>query len=222
MGGYASLPTGMFSTLSNFTIASWVKVGTLANWARIFDFGTGTTSYMFLTADAGSTNALRFAITTSGGGGEQQLNGPAITANIWTHIAITVVGNTGTLYVNGAAVATNTGMTLHPSNLGNTNQNYLGKSQYSADPALQGNVDDLRIFNSGLSAAQITQLYNSYYPPTVAIAAWRQSGDRLVHDLDAFLAGGLESRRERTQVHLVCDWYSACPSDIQRQRHQCR
>ncbi len=56
-GGYAALPTGIVSTLSNFTIAAWINVGTLTNWERIFDFGTGTTNYMFLTPDAGTTNA---------------------------------------------------------------------------------------------------------------------------------------------------------------------
>jgi alpha-L-arabinofuranosidase len=157
-GGNATLPTGIVSSLTNFTIATWVKPTTLANWDRIFDFGTGTTDYMFLTPDAGGTNSLRFAITTSGGGGEQQLNGPTIAAGVWTHIAVTLAGSTGTLYVNGVAVAVNTAMTLDPSSLGNTNQNYLGKSQFTADPALQGSIDDFRIYGAALSAQQVMQL----------------------------------------------------------------
>ncbi len=160
-GGYASLPAGIVSAVSNFTIAAWINIGTLVNWERVFDFGTGTTNYMFLTPDAGTTNALRFAITTSGGGGEQQLNGPALTKGNWTHVAVTLIGNTGTLYVNGVAVATNSSMTLHPSSLGSTTLNYLGKSQFSADPALQGSIDDFRIYSSGLSAAAISSLYSS-------------------------------------------------------------
>src|SRR5262249_42956031 len=54
-GGYASLPTGIVSSLNDFTISAWVKASSLANWARIFDFGTGTAVNMFLTADAGGT-----------------------------------------------------------------------------------------------------------------------------------------------------------------------
>src|SRR5262249_30994499 len=76
----------------------------------------------------------------------------------WTHIAVTLSGNTGTLYVNGVAVATNANMTIHPADLGNTNQNYLGDSQYAADPSLQGSIDDFRIYNRALSANEVTQL----------------------------------------------------------------
>jgi glucuronoarabinoxylan endo-1,4-beta-xylanase len=72
---YVNLPAGIVSTLSNFTIEAWVRLNSTANWNRIFDFGNNTTSYMFLTPQNGSTSKVRFAITTSGGGGEQQING---------------------------------------------------------------------------------------------------------------------------------------------------
>ena len=165
-GGYASLPTGIVSSVSNFTIAAWIKADSLSNWMRIFDFGTSTTNYMFLTPDAGTTNALRFAIAASSGS-EQQLNGPALTAGTWYHIAVVLSGNTGTLYVNGAAVATNSSMTLHPSSLGSTTHNYLGKSQFSSDPAFLGTIDDFRIYSRALSAAEILALAK----PTIVTAA---------------------------------------------------
>ncbi len=166
-GGNATLPAGIVSALTDFTISAWVRPSSLANWARIFDFGTGTTVNMFLTDDAGGTNALRFAITTGGGSVEQELNGPAIVANTWTHVAVTLAGTTATLYVNGVAVANNAAMTLHPSNLGSTTQNYLGKSQYN-DPLLQGSIDDFRIYGTALSTQQIKQLAD---PAIVSAAA---------------------------------------------------
>jgi alpha-L-arabinofuranosidase len=166
-GGYASLPTGLVSTVTDFTVAAWVKVTTLANWERVFDFGTGTTDYMFLTPDAGTTNAIRFSITTGGDGNEQQLNGPVLAANTWTHIAVTLSGTTGTLFVNGIAVATNTNMTLHPSSLGSTNHNYLGRSQFTGDPTYQGLIDDFRIYNQALSSAAVLALA----APTVLVPA---------------------------------------------------
>jgi autotransporter-associated beta strand protein len=167
-GGYASLPTGIVSTLSDFTIAAWVKIDTLSAWSRIFDFGTGTTVNMFLTPLSGA-GAVRFSITTSGSGaGEQQINGTSpLAAGVWQHVAVTLAGNTGTLYVNGVAIATNSNITLRPSSLGSTTQNYLGKSQYSADPALFGSIDDFRIVGRALSAAEIQQLVD----PAVVTAA---------------------------------------------------
>ncbi len=169
-GGHASLPTGVVSTLNDFTIAAWVKIDTLSTWSRIFDFGTGTTVNMFLTPRASSTSGVvRFAITTSGGNNEQQINGTsALAAGSWQHVAVTLSGNTGTLYVNGVAVGTNTNMTLRPSSLGSTTQNYLGDSQYTADPALLGSIDDFRIIGRALSAAEIRQFI---YPTIVTTAS---------------------------------------------------
>ncbi|HSV16148.1 MAG TPA: LamG domain-containing protein, partial [Tepidisphaeraceae bacterium] len=125
----------------------------------VFDFGSGTTSYMFLTPDAGGTNAIRFAITNGGNGSEQRLDGPAMTAGTWTHIAVTLAGNTGTLYVNGTAVATNTGMTIHPASFGGTiSHDYLADSQFANDPSLLGSIDDFRLYNRALPAAQVAEL----------------------------------------------------------------
>jgi alpha-L-arabinofuranosidase len=166
-GGYATLPNGLVSSLTNFTISAWIKITSLVSWERIFDFGTGTTDYMFLTPDNGSTNTLRFAISTGGDTAEQQLNGPAITVGVWTHVAVTLAGSVGTLYVNGVAVATNNSMTLHLSSLGSTNHTYLGKSQFSGDPALAGSIDDFRIYNQALSAQQVLLLAT----PTVLVSA---------------------------------------------------
>lgn len=155
---YANLPPGIVSTLSNFTIAAWVRLNSTANWARIFDFGNNTTSYMFLTPQNGSTTRLRFGITTNSAGGEQQITGPAaLGVGVWYHVAVTLNGNTGILYVNGVAQGTNTSLTLKPAMLGNTGNNYLGRSQW-ADPYLNGQLDEFRIYSVAYSAAEIAAM----------------------------------------------------------------
>ena len=73
-------------------------------------------------------------------------------------MAVTLSGNTGTLYVNGQPVATNTNMTVTPADLGNTNQNWIGRSQFIADPYLAATVDDFQIYDHALSAAEIAAL----------------------------------------------------------------
>ncbi len=111
---------------------------------------------LFLTVSAGT--APRFAITTSGSGGEQRLSGTAaLPLNTWSHLAVTLSGTTGTLYVNGTAVATNSGMTLHPSNLGATTNNWIGRSQY-ADPYLNATVDDFQIYSRALTGTEVQAL----------------------------------------------------------------
>jgi len=154
---YVSMPTGIVSGLTNFTISAWVNPAANTTWSRVFDIGTGTTANMFLTVSAGT--APRFAITTSGAGGEQRLNATsALPLNSFSHLAVTLNGNTGTLYVNGNAVATNTAMTLRPSNLGSTTQNWIGRSEYSNDPFLNATVDDFQIYNRALSTAEVQAL----------------------------------------------------------------
>lgn len=176
---YVSLPAGIVSTLNDFTIATWVKVDTNAVWARIFDFGTGTGNYMFLAPDAyaATGNSVRFAITTTSNGGEQQIKNKAIlSTGVWHHLAVSLLGNVGTLYLDGVAVGTNSSMTLRPSTLGKTTQNYIGKSQWP-DPNLAGSIDDFRIYNRGLSATEIAALYNPPVPPAAPASLIAIAGD---------------------------------------------
>ncbi|MEX2091931.1 MAG: LamG-like jellyroll fold domain-containing protein, partial [Pirellulales bacterium] len=155
---HVRLPNGVVNGLTKTTIATWVRLDSLVNWTRIFDFGTGTSVNMFLTPRSGITSLPAFAITTSGSGGEQRINSSvAISVAAWTHVAVTLSGSTGVLYINGVEVGRNNGMTLTPSSLGATTQNYLGRSQY-ADPYLNGRVDDFRIYDDALSAAEVALL----------------------------------------------------------------
>ena len=159
---YVSLPAGIMIPISDCTIACWVKLSSNAMWSRIFDFGSGTGVNMFLTPQGGA-GRIRYAITTSGAGGEQQIDGAAaLPTGSWQHVAVTWTGNVGTLYVNAVQVGQNASMTLKPSSLGNTTLNYIGRSQYN-DPYLAGLVDEFRIYGRALSAAEISQLYTN--PP---------------------------------------------------------
>ena len=155
---HVRLPTGVVNGLTNITIAAWVRLDSVVNWTRIFDFGSSTSVNMFLTPRSGITNLPAFAITTSGNGGEQRINSSvAISPNVWTHVAVTLGGGTGVLYINGVEVGRNNAMSLTPNSLGATTQNYIGKSQY-ADPYLNGRVDDFRIYDDALSAAEVAAL----------------------------------------------------------------
>ncbi|MFG1994478.1 beta-L-arabinofuranosidase domain-containing protein [Actinoplanes sp. NPDC048988] len=156
---YCTLPQEAINQLTDFTIATWINLGSTASWTRLFDFGQSTAINMFLTPRAGVTgNVPRFAITVGGSGGEQQINGTsALPVGQWVHVAVTLAGRVGTLYVDGQPAGTNPNMTLNPSNLGNPGNRWIGRSQYG-DPFLDATIDEFHIFDRALGPAEVTAL----------------------------------------------------------------
>ncbi len=153
---YVSLPDGIVSGLTACSISAWVYLNDAPAHAHLFDFGTGTSTYMFFSP--GGTMS-QFAITTGGVNMEQRLTATSLATGRWQHVVVTMTGVTGTLYVNGVAVAQNAAMTRTPGSLGNTTQNWLGRSQDPVDPYADGQIDELRIYNRALSAAEVEQLF---------------------------------------------------------------
>jgi fibronectin type 3 domain-containing protein len=175
---YANLPSGVVSSLSNITVMVWLNLASVTYWSRLFDFGNDTTTYMYLTPWNGFDHTTRFTISTSGAGGEQKINcSQGVSPGAWHQLAVTLNAGVGVLYMDGLAVGTNSGMTLKPSSLGNTTRNYLGKSQSTSDPYLNGSLDEFRIYNVALSSAEIAataalgpdQLLSTN-PPTMSLA----------------------------------------------------
>jgi len=159
---YVQLPTG-FNT-GSFTFEAWVNYQDNGAWTRIFDFGSGTNSWMMLTPKsgyAGAVNNIAFGITNSGGGGGE----PAITSSTpmpvgrWSHIAVTLATTgsvtSGTLYLNGNVIGTNPNLGISPASLGTLTNSWLGRSQYGQDAFLKSSLDEVRIYNAALNQAQV-------------------------------------------------------------------
>lgn len=154
---YGQLPAGSVDGLTAMTFAAWVRPAAAANWARIFDFGNDTRTYAFL-AQRDGAGLPRFAITRNFAGGEQTIVGAApLPVNEWSHVAVTLDGRTGTLYVNGKQAGQNTALTLTPALLGSIANVWLGRSQYN-DPTFAGAYQDVNIWQSALTAAQVAEL----------------------------------------------------------------
>ena len=154
---YVSLPGALVQGCTDFTWAGWVNLAARADWSRLFDFGSGTASNMFLTPRAGG-NTLRFAIRNNNGAEQQISHSIEFPLNEWRHVAVVLNGDTGRLFLSGAQVAQNTNIVLNPSDLGATANNWLGRSQYAADPYLNGSLDDVHISCRAYSAEEIAAL----------------------------------------------------------------
>ncbi len=128
---YVALPSGVVSNYDAITVAAWVNLDSASNWTRIFDFGSGTSTNMFLTPKNGANGKIRFAIRNNNSSAQMIDGQAALPTGGWHHVAVTLNGSTGILYVDGVQVGSNTGMTLKPSDMGSTTQNWIGRSQYS-------------------------------------------------------------------------------------------
>src|SRR5690606_11626833 len=160
---YVSLSSNAVSNLSDFTISTWVYLNSTSNWTRIFDFGDPSATslnerYMFLSPQGGN-GKVRFAITNSGGTGEESIVGGApLPTGQWVHVAVTMSGRVGTLYVNGMVAGQNADMSFTPNRLISFGYGYIGKSGFANDPYLNGKVDDFRIYRGALTTADVQTL----------------------------------------------------------------
>lgn len=152
------MPAERLATLGDFTIAARVYLDEARRWARIFDLGSGPRRHLFLTGHSDLGRA-RFLITTVHRWNRQVIDGSvALPVGAWAHVAVTLSGNVGTLYLNGQAIGSHPAMTLAPCDLGEGMDGWIGKSQYTADPLLKGQVDDFRIYDGALDATAIAAL----------------------------------------------------------------
>jgi autotransporter-associated beta strand protein len=143
-----------------FSFAAWVYWNGGPNWQRIFDFGNDTSHYLFFTPSSGS-GTLRFAINN--GGGEQIVETAPLPIGQWQHVAVTLTNGSAMVYTNGVLAASSGSVTLVPSNFTPT-RNYLGKSQFPADPLFSGSLDEVQIADYVFTPAQVASLLTNLPP----------------------------------------------------------
>lgn len=162
-GAYLALPPDLTTNLKAITWEVWITDDGSANWSRVFDFGSGTTRYMFLSVpgagvtqtrvayNAGAGETTHLLTWTTGAGGRPQVGKK-------THIVVTTDAETwrGVLYVDGVPVAVSaTGFTNSPFHVGSTTNNWLGRSQFGGDPYWGGRIDEFRIWSNALTSVQV-------------------------------------------------------------------
>ncbi len=150
---YLTLEEGVMEGLDDFTISTWVKLISFGSWSRIFDFGNGEDSWMMLSPQSGSLNTLGYGVTHDGESHDVSVN-YVFPKFKWVHIALVQEGDSSSIYADGVELGRGY-MPVKPADLGLTTANYLGKSQFEADPYMNGTLDEFRIYNRALSATEI-------------------------------------------------------------------
>lgn len=185
---YMSLPEEMFSGVGNegFTLSMWVKPTGGGDFARVFDvsdqkLGTGDTSSWsspdFTLAAQGSNSQYGWmAQVCAGNSGGKATNSAKLVfdeyliKNEWNYLTVSVSPSDYSLYINGQK--SDYSLTWPNDLTGALGKLFeedfrktlkyaaIGRSVYSTDSDLQGEVDNVSFFNKALTEDQVKELYS--------------------------------------------------------------
>jgi hypothetical protein len=165
---YVTLPALNLNS-NTVTISGWIKRnGTPSSYTGVVFYrnGSGTASGISLRSSGVLTynwNDNYSAYNWS--------SGLTLPNGVWTFVALVITSSNATMYMQPAGSA----MQSAVNSVSNAAQAFSGVSYLGQDSLggrfYNGSLDDVRIYNSSLSRAQVTQLADSYFPPTVNTAA---------------------------------------------------
>jgi RHS repeat-associated protein len=137
----------------DFTIAAWIKTTEGRQWHQIVSRynASDTVGYAFgLNADALNSGHLSF---WSSNHGSWVTGSGSVRDDIWHHVAATLEGTAVNFYIDGALDKSTTSAAA-PS----TNQNFAIGARNDALFALNGLIDDVRIYSEALLTTEIADL----------------------------------------------------------------
>ncbi len=176
--GYVRLPPGLV-TEEKGSILMWVNTnqtndeGMLWYGTEINGNGYGGENEIHVNID--DPGQLDFFLEEDGAGSDITINGPLIAGTGWTHVAATWDVTDGCrLYVNGVEV----GKAAHNTNASSITTMRLGNA-YSGDVYYEGMMDDVRLFDHAITAAQVSEIMNKGEDPLMAGSANPSSGARV-------------------------------------------
>jgi hypothetical protein len=179
---YIEIPRDNAIEPSNITVSCWVNITS----------GSHNNCYYFSKVDITGNSASyalhrkepQFTIKTSTGLKISPQYGSSIVDAGWTHLVGTYDGANIRLYVNGSEVGTGTAET--GSIVYSTENAYIGAFEYYTPTSslllpVEGKIDETAIWDSALTAAQVTQVYNNGYPRDLTFLSptswWRLGED---------------------------------------------
>jgi alpha-tubulin suppressor-like RCC1 family protein len=169
---YATFPSSPLAGASEFTVEAWVDWGGGTSYKQpIFDFGSSSSSYMYLTPASGLPNHVMLLEIHPSSGSPAQVKTTKLQANAWHYVAVTETSTgTLTLYVDGQLAGEPVTATVSPASIGSMSTSYLGKSLVTGDPSFKGSLSNVGFYSKALSANSILAHYNAAEQPVNTVA----------------------------------------------------
>ncbi len=141
------------SITGDLTISAWVKVSSYSGFLSILGKTTNGNAAPFdYYMTSGTLTFFR-----GNGTGYAQVNSSVVpTVGQWQHLVVTMSGTTVRHYLNGKQTATGT---LSTTITDNSAPLYIG-SRNDFVTKMRGQLDDVRLYNYGLTSTQVKDLYN--------------------------------------------------------------
>jgi hypothetical protein len=163
------------------SISAWVNITALPAGAASIVSLTGASSAMKLGLSATSLRVLR-------NDGTALISTSAPSTSAWHHVAYTWDGTNNKLYVDGTAVTPTT--TSHDSAA--VTSAFIGATSAAAD-FFKGQIDDVRVYNTTLTAAQVARLAAGKYAGAGGYATVTLAADTTVSRVLNLDAGNVRS-----------------------------
>jgi hypothetical protein len=177
-GSYVAIGDYVVPPQGNATLVAWFNAAaSQGNSPRIFDFGSGTLSYLYFSLRDGTAGMAQLGLKT-GTDVEATVVHTTPLNDDTDHMIAAVIDSTPTdtglngtltLYIDGTvAGSVDLNGTIALASLESGPQNYMGKCQrIDLGGYLKGIVDEIRVYNTALSQAQIAALVPDENPATL-------------------------------------------------------
>jgi predicted nucleotidyltransferase len=183
--------------VGQLTISAWIYPRTTGGGGlgRIFDKNssvTGTAGYVLYLQNITVTNGLTFGIGDLSGSPARSVisSANAVTLNQWQHVVVTYDGSKLVkIYVNNVVVGSNTFAEFPTAN---TNNAVIGGRTTSNTRNFDGYIDDVRIYNRALSAAEVLALYQATKSSVGTLRIHKGVGDGTFNATPVEVDAGLE------------------------------
>ncbi|MEV0386400.1 LamG-like jellyroll fold domain-containing protein [Nonomuraea sp. NPDC050643] len=159
---YVTIPNGLFRDRHAMTISTWLKWSGGPDFQWVYNLGKNAATATFVTPSYAGDATTRSSIKPVNGNTEVGVPGAQkLPAGQWVNLVTTIDGEALTYYANGAVIGTSTAevdlaAVMHSD--GNTTSGFLGKPFWGGHPFLDGELDDFRVYDAAMDAAQVAGL----------------------------------------------------------------